>query len=121
VVVEWVHETFSLPWASECEVAYANRPISCFVAIEGAALVGFACYETTAKGFFGPTGVSEAMRGRGVGKALLLACLHSMWIEGHAYAIIGAVGPAEFYAKAVGAIEIPGSTPGIYRGMLRKG
>jgi hypothetical protein len=34
------------------------------------------------------------------------------------YAIIGGVGPAEFYAKAVGAVPIEGSTPGIYAGML---
>jgi hypothetical protein len=28
------------------------------------------------------------------------------------------VGPAEFYAKAVGAVLIEGSTPGVYRGVL---
>lgn len=33
-------------------------------------------------------------------------------------AIIGGVGPAEFYAKAVNAALIPDSTPGIYRGLL---
>lgn len=38
--------------------------------------------------------------------------------EVYGYAIIGWVGPAEFYAKAVGAVEIPDSTPGVYRGML---
>ena len=38
--------------------------------------------------------------------------------DGFAYAIIGGVGPAAFYAKAVGAVDIAGSTPGIYGGML---
>jgi hypothetical protein len=37
---------------------------------------------------------------------------------GHAYGIIGGVGPAEFYAKACGAIEIPGSDPGTYVDLL---
>ena len=38
--------------------------------------------------------------------------------EGHAYAIIGGVGPKDFYSRVVGAIEIPGSDPGIYRDIL---
>ena len=37
---------------------------------------------------------------------------------GYAYGIIGGVGPAEFYAKTVGATLIPDSTPGIYTDML---
>jgi hypothetical protein len=38
--------------------------------------------------------------------------------QGYGYAIIGGVGPAEFYAKTVGAIAIEGSEPGVYRGLL---
>lgn len=41
-----------------------------------------------------------------------------MRAAGYAYAIIGGVGPADFYARAVGAVEIPDSTPGIYADML---
>lgn len=40
--------------------------------------------------------------------------------QGYAYAIIGGVGPVEFYAKTVGAVVIEGSDPGIYRGMIRE-
>ena len=57
-------------------------------------------------------------RNKGVGKALLFACLEDMRAQGFAYAIIGGVGPAEFYAKTVGAVAIEGSAPGIYRGLL---
>lgn len=46
-----------------------------------------------------PTGVSEAGRSRGVGRVLLLVCLHPMRREGYGYAIIGGVGLFEFYAK----------------------
>jgi GNAT superfamily N-acetyltransferase len=63
--------------------------------------------------------VDETYRGRGIGKALLLACLHDMWAQGYGYAIIGWAGPVDFYIRAVGAIVIPDSSPGIYRGMLK--
>jgi predicted N-acetyltransferase YhbS len=65
-------------------------------------------------------GVAGQTQGRGIGTALLLSCLHTMATLGYAYAIIGGVGPTEFYRKVVGAIEIAGSSPGIYRDRLGK-
>jgi GNAT superfamily N-acetyltransferase len=120
VVVAWVRTHFRDLWASETEIAYSRQPPSCFVATFDGKVIGFACYDTTAKGFFGPTGVKEAARGKGTGRALLLACLHDMYAQGYGYGIIGAAGPKAFYAKAVGAVEIPDSSPGVYRGMLRE-
>jgi hypothetical protein len=38
--------------------------------------------------------------------------------QGFGYAIIGGVGPAAYYTKAVGAALIESSEPGIYRGLL---
>ena len=38
--------------------------------------------------------------------------------QGFGYAIIGGVGPAEYYAKTVRAMLIEGSEPGVYRGLL---
>jgi hypothetical protein len=38
---------------------------------------------------------------------------------GYAYAVAGAVGAPEFFRRVAGATEIEGSTPGIYRGMLK--
>ncbi len=119
VVVEWVRREFGDIWASETDVSFARQPVGCFIAVEGQQMLGFACYEATCKDYFGPTGVSEAARGRGIGAALLLAALHALRAEGYAYAIIGAVGPAEFYSKVVGATLIADSTPGILGGMLR--
>ena len=119
LVTQWVTTQFNAPWASECEVAFAHVPVGCFVAVKQNLMLGFACYDATQKGFFGPTGVSTDMRGRGIGAALLLAALHAMRAEGYGYAIIGAVGPAEFYTRIVGATLIDDSSPGIYRGMLR--
>jgi len=119
LVCAWVLAQFEPHWQSECEVAFAHQPIGCFVAIRDQTLVGFGCYNVTAKGFFGPEGVAESARGLGVGKGLLLACLHSLWHEGYAYAIIGDAGPVDFYQKTVGAVLIENSIPGIYRGMLQ--
>ena len=121
VVVSWVRQHFGEGWASECEVSFGRLPISCFRAQRGQEILGFACYDATAKAFFGPTGVLERERKRGIGTALLLLSLHAMAAEGYAYAIIGAAGPADFYAKAVGAVPIADSTPGIYANLLRGG
>jgi hypothetical protein len=121
VIVSWVREQFGEGWASECDVSFARLPISCFRAQRGQEILGFACYDATAKAFFGPTGVLERERKKGIGTALLLVTLHAMAAEGYAYAIIGAAGPADFYATAVGAVPIAGSTPGIYAHLLRGG
>lgn len=120
IVTDWVRRTFNPHWESECAVAFARSPVSCFIAVEGQKVLGFGCYEATCKNFFGPTGVHPDTRGKGIGKALLLACMHAMREEGYGYAIIGGAGPVDFYAKTVGAVPIEGSVPGIYRGMLRE-
>lgn len=121
IVVDWVRTHFTLNWADECEVSFSNSPLSCFLVTRENEICGFGCYESTCKSFFGPTGVSESARGAGLGGALLLACLHAMWNEGYAYAIVGSGGGAEdFYRKVAGATPIEGSTPGIYRGLLRR-
>lgn len=119
MIKDWVRRTFSEHWESEVDVAFARQPVSCFIATEGDKLIGFGCYEATRKNYFGPTGVDPSTRGKGVGKALLLACMHALYDEGYAYAIIGGAGPTEFYSKSLGAIPIEGSSPGIYKGMLK--
>ena len=117
-ILAFVKKEFSDAWASETEVAFSRAPITCFIAARGRDLIGFANHDATCPNFFGPTGVLASARNKGVGKALLLACLEDMRAQGFAYAIIGGVGPAEFYAKSVGAVAIEGSAPGIYRGLL---
>ena len=118
-VREFVAREFSPAWADEVSVGLARQPVTVFVALRDGRLVGFAAYECTRKDFFGPTGVVEAERGRGVGRALLLAALRGLRELGYAYAVVGGVGPAEFYERAVGARLIPDSSPGVYADPLR--
>jgi GNAT superfamily N-acetyltransferase len=82
-------------------------------------VIGFAGYECTRKAFFGPTGVLESERGSGIGTALLIASLWGLRELGYVYGIIGGAGPVEFYERAVGAIVIPESAPGIYTDLLK--
>ncbi|MCP4426178.1 MAG: GNAT family N-acetyltransferase [Chloroflexi bacterium] len=135
-VTEWVRQQFSDSWAAACEWSLTRDPVSCFIAVEidksfvpsqnpyilpQEKLIGFACYDTSSKGMFGPTGVQATCRGRGIGHALLLTALHAMASERYAYAVIGWVGPTKFYEQTVGATLIEGSEPGIYRGELVSG
>jgi predicted N-acetyltransferase YhbS len=118
LVCQWVAREFSAGWASEARAALNNRPVSLFIALRTGAMVGFSCYDATARGFVGPIGVATAERGHGIGAALLRACLQDMRSVGYAYAVAGAVGEPEFFRRVAGATEIEGSTPGVYRDML---
>lgn len=107
-------------WMAECAAAMTNHPPTCFIAVQQRTIIGFACYNATAKGYFGPTGVLREAQGQGVGKALLIASLLAMWDEGYGYAIIGwpARSAMEFYVKTVQAQVIEDSSPGIYRRLI---
>ncbi len=118
LVENFVREHFSPKWVSEVSVAMSHQPVTCWIATKEKQILGFACYDTTCKAFFGPTGVSEEARGLGVGKALLYRSLEGLREQGYAYGVIGGVGPKEFYEKACGAFVIPGSTNSIYRDIL---
>ncbi|MDD4080400.1 MAG: GNAT family N-acetyltransferase [Eubacteriales bacterium] len=117
-VVPWVQEHAGLSAAGEGDVSFSNKPASCFIATLDADIIGYACYDATCINFFGPTLVKDAYQGKGIGKALLIRSLRGMLDKGYAYAIIGGVGPASFYKHCVGAMPIPGSTPGIYADYL---
>ena len=118
-VREFIRNSFSGAWADEVSVGFANKPVTVFIATSDGRVIGFAGYECTRKAFFGPTGVAESERGRGIGKALLLESLWGLRQLGYVYGVIGSAGPVEFYEQAVGAIVIPDSEPGIYTDLLK--
>jgi predicted N-acetyltransferase YhbS len=115
---KFIEREFTVSWADEVSVGFANKPVSVFIATMDKKIIGFAAYECTRRSFFGPTAVSKTQQGGGVGTALLIASLNGLSELGYVYGIIGGAGPVEFYEKAVGAIVIPDSTPGIYTDLL---
>lgn len=119
LICDFARTHFNEGWVSEIEVGFAQMPVGVFVATKNGVCAGFACYDATCRGFFGPTGVDASERGQGIGGALLLVTLHAMRHVGYGYAIIGAAGPVEFYRHLCGATPIDGSVPGVYRGMLK--
>lgn len=74
-----------------------------FLALANGAIAGFAVYDSTRPGWFGPTGVNEELRGRGLGEALLRACLRDWQAEGRDRCEIAWIGPMAFYSRTVGA------------------
>lgn len=120
-VCQWVRNQFSDGWCSECEIAFARSPLTCFLATHHQQLIGFACYEVTLKNFFGPIGVSRHYQQRGVGEALLLSALIAMRALGYGYAIVGGIDDttAEFYRKTVGLELIPESSESVYTNRVK--
>ncbi len=119
-IVKWVKDNFNEGWSSECDVAFSNNPVTCYIAVKNnKRIIGFACYETTNKCYFGPTGVHEDFRGNGIGSILLVKSLLGLKHMGYAYGFIGGVSGAQgFYKKAVDAVEIPDSESSVYRNSL---
>ena len=97
---------FGERWARGTAVAYERDPVSAFVAIRTGDVIGFAFYDIAFRAYFGAMGVREADRGGGIGACLLVAALKDMALKGYAYAVIGDVGPIDFYKKVCGAIVI---------------
>ena len=121
-ILTWVTDTFGKGWRGECAAALAACPGSCFIARKDGQCVGFSCYDATAKGYFGPIGVDESLRGLGVGRALLIRTLEAMREAGYGYAVIGWCDEAAgFDSRSVGAVPIPGSGPEntLYGRMIR--
>ncbi|MCD8071208.1 MAG: GNAT family N-acetyltransferase [Akkermansiaceae bacterium] len=118
IAAKWIEKTFSAKWVSEFKISMSRQPAACIIATKAGRVIGFACYDVTARGFLGPMGVDPSCRESGIGCALLVTALECLHAQGYAYAVIGGVGPAEFYRKCVGATPIEGSVPGVYRDIL---
>lgn len=111
-ILNFVRENFQNNWVYEVEHSLMQSPSKCFLATENGKILGFACFDASAKGFFGPIGVDPRRRKENIGQALLIRTLNAMREYGYGYAIIGWVSDAEmFYRKTVGAEFIKGGNP----------
>lgn len=121
-VVAFVKQNFSTDggWSEEIKgPLHLNNP-TIFLALRNKSIVGFCAYDATAKGFLGPLGVSESERGHGIGAALCASALCALKEDGYAYAIVGWVGPQEFYSKNFGAVALNNSfDQSVYSRMIK--
>ncbi|PMN64341.1 GNAT family N-acetyltransferase [Enterovibrio norvegicus] len=115
-VLSWIEATFSMGWRCEAETAYCHSN-GLYIALKGGRICGFASFDGTAKGYFGPMGVSPEWRGCGVGQSLLCVTLRAMQDAGYGYAVIPTNSHA-YYAQYLELFEIPNSEKGIYHDML---
>jgi len=106
-IIEWVKTNFSEGWASEVMCGLSQHPSRVLIIRQNTSIVGFACYNVTFPGFFGPTGVSDAHRNLGLGKVLLIESMHRLQKLGHVYGFIGSPGPVEFYQHVLDAYLLP--------------
>ncbi len=117
-VLDFIEKNSTLSAKGEATVAFSHQPVTLYIATYYDEIVGYACYEATFRSFFGPLRVRDDWQKKGIGRLLLIKALEGLRDMGYIYGVIGFVGPAGFYRKTVGAVEIPGSTPGGYRDML---
>lgn len=98
-VLDFIGTHFGRIWRFE-----ANRGEIVYTS-EGNRISGFAAYDANnhGLGFFGPTGVDPALRGRGLGRQLLLAALERLRRQGHRRAVIPWTDALEFYRRSCGA------------------
>jgi ribosomal protein S18 acetylase RimI-like enzyme len=120
-VIAFVDAHFSKGWVSESKAALYKTQPTCFVALDGDKIVGFACYDATAKGYFGPMGVDSNYRKRGIGSILVMKCLEAMYHDGYGYAIIGSVSESNFhfYHQICKSVPIENSTK-LYSRLINK-
>jgi GNAT superfamily N-acetyltransferase len=100
-LLTFIEKEFGRIWRFEASNADENL---FYVEVDGN-IAGFAAHDANNRGlgFFGPTGVAPAHRGRGLGAALLRASLADLRRLGYERAIIPWTDAVDFYRKACGA------------------
>ena len=100
-LLTFIEKEFGRIWRFEASNAGDNL---FYVEVDGK-IAGFAAHDANNRGlgFFGPTGVARAHRGRGLGAALLRASLADLRRLGYERAIIPWTDALDFYRKACGA------------------
>jgi GNAT superfamily N-acetyltransferase len=99
-----VQPGFGRAWAFEVDRALDNDPPAVQLALAGGAIAAFAAHDGNNRGlgWFGPAGTFEAHRGKGLGEALLIACLLDLVEQGRRECTVAWIGPREFYRRAAG-------------------
>ncbi|HJT97785.1 MAG TPA: GNAT family N-acetyltransferase, partial [Rhodanobacteraceae bacterium] len=105
-LLDAVTKEFGGAWPFEISSALRHEPVGVHVALRDGAYCGFAAHDGNNRGlgWFGPTGTWPEHRGKGLGEALLLACLVDVGAE-HERCEVAWIGPRPFYEKVAGIVE----------------
>jgi GNAT superfamily N-acetyltransferase len=105
-VLAFIEREFGRIWRFEASKAFEVDLPNAVISEENGEITGFAVHDVNNRGlgFFGPTGVARAMRGRGIGGALLLASLSDLRRLGYSRAVIPWTDALDFYRKTSGAV-----------------
>jgi GNAT superfamily N-acetyltransferase len=104
-ILDFVQHEFGKIWRFEVTSAFDRDPPPLVVTEEDGRITGFAGYDLNNRGlgWFGPTGVAKALRGRGLGGSLLLASLEAMQQLDYTRAVIPWTDALAFYRRCCGA------------------
>ena len=104
-VLDFIEREFGRIWRFEAEKAFRRELPHLFITEENGVVTGFAAHDVNNRGlgFFGPTGVAKAIRGRGLGCHLLHASLGDLRRLGYAAGVIPWTDAIDFYRKCSGA------------------
>lgn len=124
-VLDFVRKEFPNEKGWLQEINHALHETKCVISVIHNEIIGFACYDCTGKGYFGPFGVAKKHRAKGVGTELLYECFDNMKHANYGYAIIGWVDDTAkgFYEKTSNALYIPNSSPDktLYKRRIKTG
>jgi GNAT superfamily N-acetyltransferase len=100
-----VELAFGRAWAFEVDRALGGDPPAVHLALDAdGAIAAFAAHDGNNRGlgWFGPAGTLMPHRGKGLGEALLVACLVDLAGEGRQSCTVAWIGPRDFYQRAAG-------------------
>jgi GNAT superfamily N-acetyltransferase len=105
-ILAFIEREFGRIWRFEVTPAFDRESPPVFITEDGGTITGFAAHDVNNRGlgFFGPTGVAAALRGRGRGRRLLLASLADLRAIGFTRVVIPWTDAIAFYAKSCGAV-----------------
>lgn len=103
-VIDFVKDGWAL-WIHEIEAAFINDPPSIHVSYLRGEIKAFSVHNANNRGtgWFGPMGTHPDLRGKGIGRILLLRCLKDIKLMGQKKAIIPWVDHIDFYAHHTNA------------------
>ncbi len=106
VVIRWVEKTFHSIWAIETSLVRGKNTSGVIVAEYSNEIIGFSVYGATATYRFGPIGIEQSHRGKGIGEVMLYMTLKKMREIGNRYIIIPWTSHLYFYAGVPGISKI---------------